>query len=260
VPGPTQTMNTKFRRPMPWTRREFLAAGAGTLLGCLGPDDTITGPRLSVRPKSTTMALAAGTVRPEIGDTAMVVYTPTTALARSPVPVMVFLHGALRTVETFVDGHKALADQHGVVVAAPYAVQGTWDAMVTGFGRDVKALDRCFEWLFDRVPVSSERLTLSGFSDGATYTLGLGRANGDLFSRLVAYSPGGLLDVAPVGKPPILVSHGREDAVLPYAVSSDVVVPALRGAGYQVDLISFTGGHAVYLPAVEQAMAALGAA
>lgn len=255
-------MTAPGRRPPGWSRREFLAAGAAPFLaGCFGSGDLITGPRLSVRPGSATMTLAAGTIRPDIGNTSMVVYTPASAITRSPVPVMVFLHGALRTVETFVDGHKPLADQHGVVVAAPYAVSGTWDAMQTGFGRDVAALDRCLEWLFQRVPVATARLTLAGFSDGATYTLGLGRANGDLFSRLVAYSPGGLLGgVTAAGKPPILISHGREDPILPYTISADVVVPSLEGAGYEVDFRSFTGGHAVYLPALQSAMAVLGAA
>lgn len=171
---------------------------------------------------------------------------------------MVFLHGALRTVEAFVDGHKPLADQHGVLVAAPYAVEGTWDAIHTGFGRDVQALDRCLEWLFQRVPASTARLALAGFSDGATYTLGLGRANGDLFSRVAAYSPGGLLDVTAVGRPPILISHGRGDTVLPYSLTADVVVPALIAAGYEVDFRSFDGGHAVHLATVQTAMAELG--
>jgi predicted esterase len=41
------------------------------------------------------------------------------------------------------------------------------------------------------VKFDSQRIALSGFSDGASYALGLGLANGDLFDSVL-----GLLDVS----------------------------------------------------------------
>src|SRR5262249_48318650 len=86
----------------------------------------------------------------------------------------------------------------------------------------------------------------SGFSDGASYALGLGLANGDLFGSVVAFSPGFIPPGAPPsGKPRIFVSHGREDSILPFEVSSRRLVPALTRAGYPVTFREFDGPHTV---------------
>jgi phospholipase/carboxylesterase len=181
-----------------------------------------------------------------------VAYLPASSAPRPTVPVFVILHGALRTVEFFVEGLRPIADETGVMVVAPYAVAGTWDAVRDTFGPDVRGVDATLAWTFGVIPADPARLTLAGFSDGATYALGLGRANGDLFSRVVAFSPGFLLDVSEVQRPGIVVSHGTQDSVLPYASSRDVIVPTLRSRGYGVEFHSFDGGHALSL-AVAQA-------
>lgn len=244
------------------TRRDFLAAaGVLALASCSSSSEPEPrgNPRLTARP-STNVAkeLEAGMHRPRVNGTDLVAYVPASALEREQIPVMLFLHGALKTVETFVNAHVPLADAAGVVVLAPYAVQNTWDAIYSTFGADVRGIDNTLAWLFERLPVAPDRVGLSGFSDGATYTLGLGRANGDLFSRLVGYSPGFLIDVNAVGKPPIAISHGTEDAVLSYAYARDVIVPNLELAGYSVDFRSFEGQHAVLLSLVTDSLAALG--
>ncbi len=86
---------------------------------------------------------------------------------------------------------------------------------------------------------------IAGFSDGASYALSLGRANGDFVHRVAAFSPGILDDVPTVGKPPILFSHGLADPVLPYEQTSLVFVPELRSQGYEVILETFDGGHSI---------------
>jgi predicted esterase len=48
-----------------------------------------------------------------------------------------------------------------------------------------------------------------------------------------------------VGKPPVYVSHGTSDSVLLVTSSRDVIVPSLRGIGYQVTYHEFAGGHEV---------------
>jgi phospholipase/carboxylesterase len=157
----------------------------------------------------------------------------------------VFLHGALRTVDFFVDAFTAPADRVGVIILAPFSTQETWDAILGRFSNDVRVLDAALKFVFERWTIDPARLVLSGFSDGGTYSLAMGRANGDLFSRVVAYSPGFLIGVSNVGTPPILISHGTEDAVLPIAQTSRLIVPALRQAGYTVDYREFSGPHAV---------------
>jgi phospholipase/carboxylesterase len=82
----------------------------------------------------------------------------------------------------------------------------------------------------------------------------MGLTNGDLFKRIIAFSPGYLAASPPAGKPSIFVSHGTADTVLPIDRCSRVIVPMLRNAGYTVEYIEFEGGHRVTPETREQAM------
>ena len=87
---------------------------------------------------------------------------------------------------------------------------------------------------------------IGGFSDGATYALHVGLAHGDLFSRIIAYSPGFLVYPSPaVGKPRVFDSHGTEDRIRSIASSRDRIVPTLRDRGYRVTFRPFEGGHSI---------------
>ena len=92
-----------------------------------------------------------------------------------------------------------------------------------------------------RYPVRS--YAVCGFSDGASYALSLGLANGDLFSSVIAWSPGFRAEVESRGEPRFFVSHGTDDPILPIESTSRQMVPDLRGAGYPVTYVEFTGGH-----------------
>ena len=239
----------------------LLGGAGGCKLGSSGPTTVDLQPGstlLSARPRDVALSLAAGVTRTTHAGTEIVAYLPSSAVGRARVPVALFLHGALRSVEAFVEAFRPLLDETGVMMVAPYAAQGTWDALRGRFGPDVIGLNNALEWTFGSVPVDPARLALSGFSDGATYTLAIGRANGTLFSRLIAYSPGGLLGVAPSGRPPIVVSHGFEDSVLPFVNTRDLIVPQLRALGYDVDFRSFTGDHAVPQSVAQDQMRLLG--
>ena len=69
---------------------------------------------------------------------------------------------------------------------------------------------------------------VSGFSDGASYALSLGVANGDLFDSVIAFSPGVLAPRVSKGRPRFFVSRGTEDQVLPIGRTSRRLVPELR--------------------------------
>ena len=68
-------------------------------------------------------------------------------------------------------------------VLAPDSRGTTWDAIREGFGDDVTFIDRALEHVFARVSIDPARVTVGGFSDGASYALSLGLANGDVFPR-----------------------------------------------------------------------------
>jgi phospholipase/carboxylesterase len=183
-------------------------------------------------------------------------YVPETAEPRAP--VLVFLHGASGSGRGHVRAMLAAADRYGVVLAAPDSRHPmSWDVIADGrFGPDLVFLDRLLHSLVDRLTldVDTARLAIGGVSDGASYALALGLSNGDIFSTVLAFSPGFLAVPEPVGLPRIFVSHGTEDRVLPIDACSRSFVPVLRSAGYEVDFHEFDGGHTVPAPVAEHAM------
>lgn len=209
-------------------------------------------PRLASLPRDVPGLLAPGLRRASADGTKFKIYVPPTAAARERAPLVVFLHGALGEVDPFLAAHRKVADATGACILAPYSSKRTWDALTTDFGADIQGLDRALAWVFDRHPVDPDRIALSGFSDGATYALAVGRANGDLFRSVIAYSPGGLLPVAATGNPRLVITHGRADPVLPFRTTDEVIVPWLRANGYNVDYDPFDGGHRVPLEVLER--------
>lgn len=131
------------------------------------------------------------------------------------------------------------------MLLAPKSRGRTWDVILDRFGPDVASLDALLEGVFERYAVDPARIALGGFSDGASYALSLGITNGDLFTRLIAFSPGFMAAGSDRGRPSIFVSHGVDDRVLPIDRCSRRLVPALRRAGYDLDYREFQGGHTV---------------
>jgi phospholipase/carboxylesterase len=160
-----------------------------------------------------------------------------------PVPLILMLHGAGGTGRRAARLLGPMAAELGCAVLAPDSRESTWDAVTGAFGPDVHFLERALAEAAARCEVAPGRVAAAGFSDGATYALALGRANGDRFSHLLAFSPGFLIPTRRVGAPRIFVSHGRQDDVLPIASCSRVMVPRLQRDGYEVRYREFDGGH-----------------
>ena len=171
-------------------------------------------------------------------------FVPETA-ADGPAPLAVLLHGAGSSAYAAMAPLADLAEEHGVVLLALDSRGRTWDAIRGGFGPDVEFIDRALEHVFARCPIDPARTALGGFSDGASYALSLGIGNGDLFTHLIAFSPGFAAPDATVGKPRILVTHGTHDPVLPIDVCARPLIPLLEAGGYDVDYTEFDGGHTV---------------
>nr|WP_280139176.1 PHB depolymerase family esterase [Geodermatophilus dictyosporus] len=161
----------------------------------------------------------------------------------APAPLVVVLHGAGGDAEAGLGLLRPLADERGLVLLAPASRGATWDAVAGGYGPDVAVVDRALAAVFAAVPVDAARVAVAGFSDGASYALGLGLANGRLFRQVVAFSPGFVPPGPRTGRPPVFVSHGTDDDVLPVDRTSREIVPALREDGYDVTYREFAGGH-----------------
>ena len=142
-------------------------------------------------------------------------YVPGSYGEKAPAPLALTLHGAGGSARSGISHFLHLADAAGVVLLAPDSRGRSWDVLVGGYGPDVEFINRTLEWAFDRLALDARRLAITGFSDGASYALSLGLTNGDLFTHLIAFSPGFMAPATRRGKPPVFVSHGTRDRVLP---------------------------------------------
>jgi phospholipase/carboxylesterase len=191
--------------------------------------------------------LAPGLGRLGLGrDRDGLLYVPPKGRGRggAPAPLIVSLHGAGSHGATMVaEPVLARADAIGALILAPDSRGDSWDVLSGGFGPDVAFLDAALRAVFDATPVDPGRLAISGFSDGASYALSVGLVNGDLFSHVLAFSPGFMAPDDQHGQPPIFVSHGTGDAVLDVDRCSRALVPLLEQVGYAVTYAEFDGGH-----------------
>jgi phospholipase/carboxylesterase len=157
-----------------------------------------------------------------------------------PVPFILMLHGARGSggLEVFCEA----AGKQGIAVAVPDSRGPTWDRIKGTFGPDIEFLDRVLEQTFDRIAVDRRRIAIAGFSDGGSYSLSVGLSNGDLFTHVIAYSPGFMSVPVQSGKPPIFITHGVQDQVLPIT-PTERIVRELERSGYAVEFKQFPGGH-----------------
>lgn len=162
-----------------------------------------------------------------------------------PAPLVVLLHGAGGDPKGILPVLRGDADLWGALVLAPKSRAGSWDVLRGGYGPDVAALDQALAEVFERYAVDPARIAVGGFSDGASYALCLGLANGDLFRDVLAFSPGFAAPAVTVGKPRVFISHGDDDRVLPIERCGRPLARRLKGAGYDVDYREFDGGHVV---------------
>lgn len=173
-------------------------------------------------------------------------YVPATCRVDRPAPLLVMFHGAGGSGRPHLLHFQSLADEAGLILLAPDSRLRSWDVIVQrDFGPDVAFLDRALTWTFERYAVDPAHIAAEGFSDGASYALSLGITNGDLFSHVMAFSPGFMAPREQQGKPRIYISHGLWDAVLPIDSCSRRLVPRLKRAGYDVRYHEFDGPHTV---------------
>ena len=233
------------------SRREFvtLTGTAITTLAiapacAMASSEDQTFARLTVRPKKGVKTTAAGTTRLGLGGARDGVLQMPAKVPDTPMPLLLLFHGASSTGERQLNRFGTIPSDAGVAVLSLDSRGQTWDAIgPSGFGPDVAFINRALDKVFSQVSVDPTRLTIGGFSDGASYALSLGLINGDLFPKIAAFSPGFLVPGETQGKPRIFVSHGVADDVLPINQCSRVIVPELKKRGYDVTFREFDGKH-----------------
>ena len=162
-----------------------------------------------------------------------------------PVPLALLLHGAGGAARAGLELLAGRADAAHLLLVAPSSEGSTWDGVQGVPGPDADAIDHLLADVFDRYAVEPAAVTVGGFSDGASYALGLGLANGDLFRHVVAFSPGFVAGSERVGRPRLFVSHGTADRVLPVERCGRPIARRARDEGYDVTYREFAGGHEI---------------
>jgi predicted esterase len=181
---------------------------------------------------------------------------PKTA-ADSPLPLLLMLHGAGQSADDMFWYLGTAHEEAGVAVLAPNSRDYSWDAIRDDFGPDVDFLNRALERALDSALIDPTRLAIGGFSDGASYAISLGLINGDLFKKVVAFSPGFIIDGTPNGKPRFFVSHGTNDRILPIDRCGRRIATQLKARGYDVTFREFDGGHEIPEPVAKEGLLAV---
>ncbi|GAA5021218.1 alpha/beta hydrolase [Streptomyces siamensis] len=165
-------------------------------------------------------------------------------LPTRPRPLLVAFHHAGGAPTDVVALLRREAERRGVLLLAPAAARQTWDAVRSGvYGRDVAALRHALTTVRIHFPIDPDRIAVAGYRDGASYALGLGLANGNLFTRILAYSPDRIPPGCRTGRPTVFISYEQHNAPSSATTAGRRIVAALENDGYHVDHIEHPGGR-----------------
>lgn len=181
-------------------------------------------------------------------------YVPKGYKSEKPAPLALMLHGAGGNAQHGISLLQNFAEETGIVLLAPKSLHASWDVIAVEYGVDVRFIDLALKNVFERYHVDKLRLAVGGFSDGASYALSLGVINGELFSHVIAFSPGFMAPTGQSGKPCFYISHGTEDRVLPIERCSRKLVPQLKRAGYDVLYREFNGPHTIPMDIAQESI------
>lgn len=239
------------------SRRQLLAlTAAAGLARCASPraesdpDAPSSRGRLDARPG---VAATSGPKGHQRRDRSLL-YIPQSLDPNRPAPLIVTLHGAGGGPRSMIDFMTSYADRIGAVVIAPQSRAASWDIISSSLGPDVEHIDDLLAQTFSSYTIDPKRMAVSGFSDGGSYALTLGIANGDLFTHVMAFSPGFMNGRSQVGAPRFFISHGTTDRVLPIERCGRRIARDLKEARHDVTYREFTGGHTVPEPIAIEAI------
>ncbi|MDQ3280269.1 MAG: alpha/beta hydrolase-fold protein [Acidobacteriota bacterium] len=220
--------------------------------------------QLQSRPVTTAKpALRAGYQKLNLSGTKRdgVLYVPRNIA--NPAPLILMLHGNRDSGEIIIRHVREIADEIGAIVVAPDSRGYTWDlaqgpvdeTAINRFGADIAFIDRTLEYVFARYPIDPKRVAIGGFSDGGSYALSVGLMNGNLFTHVVAFSPGFMRLKRTAGHPNVFIAHGTSDDILPIDKCGRMLARAIGDAGYKLKYVEFQGRHIVVDQIARQAFA-----
>jgi predicted esterase len=238
----------------------FAGVGATLLPGCakfqsVAEPTVLMNPILNSRPSTPKGKATIGTTVPySNGLQDALLYVPAGYVATTPTPLVLMLHDAGAAAITALSLFQPYADAAGLALLAVDSYSTTWDIIGGDYGPDVEFIDASLAAAFNEVNVDPTRVTVEGFSDGASYALAVGRTNGDLFSRVISYSAGFMPPYLPTGKPKFFMSHGLSDPIFDVTQTGEFISSQLIAAGYEVDYVEFDGGHEIPTAIIQQSL------
>jgi phospholipase/carboxylesterase len=189
-----------------------------------------------------------------------------------PLPLLILLHKSGGSAREWFSGGQSFApyaEKGRFIILAPESPSLSWGIGPKNWGYDYVAVNRALEEAFARYAIDRNRLAIGGFSDGASYALSLGLANGDVFGYVIAFSPGFIVKAHARGRrgnnnevqiPLVYIAHGTGDNVLPITSTSRIFASSLQKNGYKVEFHEFSGSHHLSRQVADQAMTWLTAA
>ena len=219
--------------------------------------------RIVVPEKSSTQSTSGGLQK--LSGRNGLLYVPSSHA--EPLPLLILLHKFGGSPKEWFAGHASFApyaEKGHFIILTPESPGVSWGTGPKDWGSDYAAINRALEEAFARCSIDRNRLAIGGFSDGASYALSLGLANGDVFGYIVAFSPGFIVKAHARGRmgrnneveiPLVYIAHGTADSVLPIASTSRIFASSLRKNGYTVEFQEFSGSHHLSRQVTDQAMA-----
>lgn len=240
-----------------FTRREFLLASGSAIAAAACEYQTQTPAEPDIARallKSRPGAAPRGKPEPGLHPLGLssgrdgFIYIPKNYSPDKPAPLVILMHGAGQDASEWARPELSqILDPGGVVGLIPESRFPTWDMIYSDYGMDVRFIDQALAHAFKQCRIDPKKIAIGGFSDGATYALSLGITNADLFSTILAFSPGFVKPAAKRGKPRIFIAHGTRDQILPIDITSREIVAALKEKNYPVRFDEFDGPHTVTL-------------
>jgi len=190
---------------------------------------------------------AGGTGRVTHGERLAYVLAPTAPEPERAYPLVVVLHGAGRQDELLARGLAGEPDRRGAVFVIPRSGQMTWDLIAGGDGEDLAFLGLVLDTVYRRYRIDPSRQALLGFSDGASYALGIGLSNPRIFSAVMAWAAGFLAIDGPNlrdddPKPRIFLEYGTRDQLFPFDRVAVPMRDVLTRLGYPLEFRVDEGG------------------
>lgn len=202
---------------------------------------------LHARPGPVTAPAATGLQQLGLGGRRdSYLYVPPHYTPARPMPLVLLLHGAGGHAHDGIRVLLHLAEHNHLILVAPASHGTSWDIITSGrYGPDRDLADIALGHVFGHYAVDPAHLGIGGFSDGASYALTLGLANGDLFTHVLAFSPGFVGPVRARGSPRVFIAHGTADDILPIDPCSRSIVRRLEADSYEVVYDEFEGRHEI---------------